>query len=179
MWSNIHVNDWGTWDIPTNDQASLQEYKLKLETGINNRCKGKIVAHDLTTHEEVVYESVTRAAAFNDICANALTNNILDKPRQLRGKCFRSMTSKCIWTPPDYFKYNKDDWEKKTNGYVISIAENDENDKIMYESIKAAHELENIHISGIQQFIDSGKSFRGRIWKKLPLEYVEAFFKHI
>ena len=179
LWSNIQVNEWGTWAIPTNDQANLQEYKLKLENGINNRCKGKIIAHDLTTHEEIVYESVTRAAAFNDMCANMLTNSFLDKPRQARGKHFRSITSKRMWSPPDYFKYNKEDWEKKTSGYVMSFAENDENDKVMYESIKAAHELENINVSGIQQFIDSGKSFKGRIWRKLPPEYVEAFFVHI
>lgn len=42
----------------------------------------------------------------------------------------------------------------------------------MYESTKAAAELAGVKTWGVQQYIDSGKSYLGRVWTTaVPTDY--------
>ena len=164
--------------IPINSSSVLQEDKEN-DDGKNNRCHGKIIVRDLSTGQEEIYDSINRAAAFFNICGKALSKTYIDKPRQALGKHFRTFNAKQFWNPPSYFKYDPNIIVKKVDEYVISIAENDDNDKILYEGIKSAHEIDNISTDGIQQYLDSGKPYKGRIWKRFSMEYVNSFFQTI
>ena len=179
IWSFLPASEWGTWSNNISNNVTNITQEIVPETGTNGRCKGKIIARNLETGEETIYDSVTRAGALNLMSPHALTNSFIDKPRIARGKHFRSFISTQYWSPPTYFRYNPTEFESKTTGYVISIAENDENDKVMYESIKSAHELDGIQLWGIQQYLDSGKPYKGRIWNRIAPEVIDSYFKPI
>ena len=190
QWSILPASELGTWGDP-NDMVECMNQVIPIistpilqedhdiDNGENNRCYGKIIVRDISTGNEEVFDSINRAAAKYIISGNALAKTYLDKPRQAKGKHFRSFTAKHFWNPPSYFKYDPNNCIKKLYNYVLSISDNDENDRILYESMKSAHALDNISLDGIQQYIDSGRAYKGRIWKKVPTEYVESFFQII
>lgn len=146
---------------------------LSNTNGQNGRCNGKVIAHNFSTNEEIVYDSITRAAASHDISPHSLGDNFLDKPRQFKGKHFRSFDATKYWQPPQNLKYNPNTFEKKSGGYIISIDENGK--RTMYESIKTAFEYNKIKNWRITQYIDTDKKSAGFLWKKAKPEEYETF----
>ena len=181
VWTELPFNEWGTWstteqadDTLGGGEAGVSAIVLG-DSGVNGCCNGKIISHDLSTGEEVMYNSVTRAAAFNMMSAHALKDNFVDKPRHANGKHFRSFTSNRLWSPPAYFKFNASGFEKKTGGYVISTDLSGGN-KVMYESVKAAAELaDDVKIWGIQQNLNIDKPYQGRVWKTAAADEYDVF----
>ena len=177
VWTDVQVAEYGSWkttgDEPTSDATEPTAVTLE-DAGVNGRCNGKIIARDLATGVEVIYDSATRAGAFNNICKHALDLTFVDKPRQVRGKHFRSFTATRYWSPPPYFKFDTSSFERKTNGYVVSV---DEGGNIigMYESVKAAAQLEDIKLWKVQQYINSDKVCHGRLWRSATTEEYDVW----
>ena len=175
VWTDVSVAEYGTWSASTTSADRTPPTTAAPEdAGINGRCNGKIIARDLTTGVEVLYDSATRAGAFNNISKHSLDDNFIDKPRQVRGKHFRSFTATRYWRPPSYFKFDATLFEKKTNGYVVSV---DEVGGItaMYESVKAAAQLEGRKVWSIQQYLNSGKAYNGRVWRSATAEEYDVW----
>lgn len=167
VWSEVLPSEYGTWSNQTLEDPGHAPpvAVVSTQTGANGRCNGKIISRDLSTGVETVYESLTRAAASNNISAHSLGDNFVDKPRHVRGKHFRTFASARFWSPPPYFRYDPSSFQKKTNGNVISTSEST-GEKLMYESTKAAAALLEIGVWGIQQFMDTGKAQEGLVWTK-------------
>jgi hypothetical protein len=181
VWTDVTISEYGTWSLPEDDpntststSTSIPTRVILDDSGINGRCNGKVIARDLTTGVEVIYDSATRAAAFNNICKHSLESNFIDKPRHVRGKHFRSFTATRYWSPPAYFKFDASSFEKKSNGPVVATDEMGEI-TVLYESVKVAAQLEGAKRWSVQQYLNSGKPCRGRIWRSATAEEYDTW----
>jgi hypothetical protein len=144
---------------PLTEKIVIDSYS----SGINGRCAGKIISRDLKTGNEVTYDNITCAAKTIKISPACLVK-FVDKPRQVKGRHWRTFYSNKYWNPPPYFKYDPDSFVSKTNGYIIAVSVAD-NTKTMYESKKSAQEIEGIQGWGVSQYKDSEMVYEGRRWR--------------
>jgi hypothetical protein len=180
FWTDIPIQEWGTWSRDDNGQPVNITSKViprtaeLADTGKDGRCNGRIISRDLQTGEETVHDSVSRAAACEDMSSHALRDNFLDKARHVRGKHYRSWDAKKYWQPPAYFRYNPSSFEKKTGGYVIS--EDKDGNKSLYESAKVACDLENLTQGSLKSYIGHPeKELQGKTWRKALDPEVETW----
>ena len=176
VWTDVPVAEYGTWSTCACAPANLPTSVSPEDAGVNGRCNGKIIARDLATGVEVVYDNSTRAGAFNNICKHSLVESFIDKPRQMRGKHFRSFTATRYWHPPVFLKYDATSFVKKTLGYIVSTNEVGCITS-MYESIKSAAQLEGKKVWSIQQYVNSGKACHGRQWRSASVEEYDTWRK--
>ena len=101
------------------------------------RSRGRVVARDIETGEERQFGSSAAAADFFKVNRKVMINDIVDNMRQARGHTFRYADSGRYWEPPPYFKYDKNTYETKLQGFVV---QEDRGGQILglYESQTAA-----------------------------------------
>jgi hypothetical protein len=161
VWSTLDMEKCGT--MIEDADAPVPVPNAALDAGISLRCAGRVIARDLATGAEKVYDSVTRAAAMSGMSALTMREQLLDKPRQGFGRVFRSFVSTTRWEPPENLVFDPKKYVK-TSGYVKSV-DKDGNVKL-YESIWEATSILGLHKSAVQQCIDTGKvsSKLGLLW---------------
>jgi hypothetical protein len=161
VWSTLDMEKCGT--MIEDADAPVPVPNAALDAGISLRCAGRVIARDLATGAEKVYDSVTRAAAMSGMSALTMREQLLDKPRQGFGRIFRSFVSTTRWEPPENLVFDPKKYVK-TSGYVKSV-DKDGNVKL-YESIWEATSILGLHKSAVQQCIDTGKvsSKLGLLW---------------
>lgn len=171
-WSELPQHAWGTWvDDPS---AATPIPNAAVDSSVNGRCNGRIIARVLATGQDTVYESLNKAAAVHKLSPHTLREQLLDKPRQAFGKCFRSFTATECWAPPENLVYDATTYVTKTSGYVKSINEATGEIRI-YESVRAACNLmgANTKTWTIQQYMNTGKACHGLKWfSATELDYV-------
>jgi hypothetical protein len=166
-WSILFPREMGTYG---DEPAAPVEVVIVDESGTNGRCIGKVIARNLVTGEDIVYDSANKAAACNGMSAGALKTTFIDKARQANGLSFRSYAAKEVWAPAVYFKFKEVGFVKKGGTYIVSESENGE--KVMYESVSEAVEITGIKQWNISQYMNSDKVVDGTTWRSaLPEEY--------
>jgi hypothetical protein len=162
-WSELPQQAWGTWVDDPSSAAPIPN--AAVDSAVNGRCNGRIIARVLATGQDTVYESLNKAAAVHKLSPHTLREQLLDKPRQAFGKCFRSFTATECWVPPENLVYDASTYVTKTSGYVKSINEATGEVRI-YESVRAACSLmgANTKTWTIQQYMNTGKACHGLKW---------------
>jgi hypothetical protein len=190
-WKSVPSRNWGTWHDATvpnttspRDNAvgpssahqmfSKPKQKNGNASGQDGRCKGKVIARDIKTGDEIIYDSLTKAASALDCSAHALSESFLDKPRQAKGVCLRASTSSKYWQPPPYFKCEDNSIEHGRKGYVIRQCTKT-NEITLYESFNAASRIEGISKWGIASNFDTGNVYKDSIWRSARPEEYETF----
>jgi hypothetical protein len=145
-WSKLDYEDAGCWS----GEDILGEYVAPrivsspttkiVASGANGRSYGKIVARNLSTGIDTIFESAEKVRQVYNVSPNALRESYIDKPRQIFGNHFRSFSSSRVWCPPPSLKYNKNEWDRSKQGYIVSVRP-DGVVESMYESLTAAGTL--------------------------------------
>ncbi len=193
VWKSVPSRNWGTWhDAPTvgtdlqneAQQDTVAPSSILLQSkpkgqkknvsGQDGRCNGKIIARNIKTGHEIIYDSLTKAASALDCSAHALAESFLDKPRQAKGFTLRAILSSKYWQPPTYFKYEEDSIEHGRKGYLIRQCMKT-NEITLYESFGAASRIEGISKWGIASNFDSGNVYKDFIWRSARPEEYETF----
>jgi hypothetical protein len=174
MWSDLAEHEVGTWSTASQPSPSQLFPMDRPNSGANGRCKGKIIARDLSTGAETIYSSVSDAALRdNNPCAHSLEKSFIDKPRQANGKHFRSFDAGRYWQVPTCLRYDASTFVTKTDGYVI-CTDVDGSNVCMYESMNAAR-LDGYDRASVAQHIKSGKPYRNKLWRKAREDEYDTF----
>lgn len=186
-WKSVPSRNWGTWhDATAPNIASPRDnavgrslahqmcYKPNGKNGKDGRSNGKIIARDIKTGDEILYDSLTKAASALDCSAHALLESFLDKPRQAKGFCLRANTSSKCWQPPPYFKCEDNSIEHGRKGYIVRECIKT-NEITLYESFNAASRIEGISKWGIASNFDKGNVYKDCIWRSARPEEYETF----
>lgn len=131
---------------------------------INGSSKGKIVSRNLENGEEIVYNSADQASSACGVSIHTFNKSILDSSRQAFGKHYRSF-GEAYWEPPKNFKYEKDNYEPTTKGFIKG---SNKDEYYVFESITSAAKILNIDRRKLTDFIDKKRMHEGYVWTKLP-----------
>lgn len=112
----------------------------KLESKVDERTRGRVIARDIETGEERDFGSCTAAADYFKIHRKKMVDDIVDQMRQAYGHVFRFVTTRKRWDPPEYFKYDKNSYEFKTERFVVQ-KDREGNILGLFESQKAAADI--------------------------------------
>ena len=175
IWTSLSIGSCGHMVSSSEGIDSPVIHVVKADKSFSGRSNGQIIMRNLLTGDETTYTSQAKAAAYNNLTPHTLRDTYIDKPYQAYGKHFRTTLATKAWVPPTYYKYDATAFYKKAHlkddGYIVSTLL-DGTDKIMYDCRKAASQIENIHISSITQFVNTGKPSGNRVWRyATPDEY--------
>lgn len=195
FWTTVHAKE-ATWVMPEEDIAPDDNGPRDLEdttppapsapvirppvtaadTGINGRCRGKVIERDLKTGVEVTYESISKAARAHRMSPTSLAENFIDQPRQAYGKHFRMITTKRYWSPPPYFVYDATKHIGKKGDYIITLQPNGgEMVTKMYECIKSAEHILKIPRWGMSDYKNVDQMYKGYYWRTATEEQYNVF----
>jgi hypothetical protein len=118
---------------------------------------------DLTTGTEVVYASLTRAAAALKICSPTVRRAYLDQPRPARGRHVRSFAAKRYWQPPATLVYDKTGFVKMAGDYIVRTSQAT-GDRVMYECATEAGKFNGITPAAVRKAVATGLPLDGNCW---------------
>jgi flagellar basal body rod protein FlgC len=189
-WSRLEHADAGRWsDAPPSPSTEAEDdpyvpptnaaegAQLLQASGANARCYGKLIARNLASGEETVYDSANRLASVLTISPHALRDTYIDQPRQVQGLHVRSIDATRRWQPPASLVYDPTTYERSKRGYVVCTLPNGVVE--MYESQGAAKRLLAVEkVWQLEGRIDTGRPCDdGRLWRHaIATEFNEPFY---
>jgi hypothetical protein len=177
MWSDeINITK-ENYILPRNISSSSTKI---VASGANGRCYGRLVARNIKTCIDEIFENAGSVQRRFHISPNALRETYIDKPRQVYGYHFRSFASGRVWVPPKTLIYNSTVWDKSKQGYIVKVCIHTNKVVALYESLKAAGEeidLPNArkHSQNISYRLEKKIEYMGYIWRRATLEEYNTF----
>lgn len=167
LWSILPFSEYGKWiDDTMNEIESVIKIENTSDTLKKNSTHyGKIIALNLKTNEEFIYDSLKQFSNIVDVSSVTLLSSFVNKPRQVKGYHIRFENNGLKWTPPSNLIYDDKTFQRLKSLYIVSINSIDETDQKIYESQTSACKILNFKEHSLKYPLKYGSIFHNCYWK--------------
>jgi hypothetical protein len=166
IWSILLYSEFGKWIDDTMDEIE-EVIKIEKKTESVKQAAnhyGKIVALDLKTNVETIYNSIKQFSTFIDVSQITLRSTFIDKQRQVKGFHVRFAKNGKKWFPPDNLIYDSSTFQRGKSRYIMSTNEFN-NDTRIYESQTSACKILNYKEHSLKYALKTGITYDYCYWK--------------